>query len=116
MRHSKSFRQLGRKAHHRKALLRNLVTNLIEYEKIRTTLANAKELKRVAEKTITDAKKDDFNTRRKISAVITKKEVIKKLFDTIAKRYADRPGGYTRVIQLGTRRGDAAQMALIELV
>ena len=110
------MRKLGRHPSHRQALMRNLATDLFAHERIRTTEVKAKELQQVAEKLITMAKKGDLHARRQVAAVIADKEVVKKLFTEIATRYTERPGGYTRVMKLGPRRGDAAPMALVELV
>ncbi|MGM0607986.1 MAG: 50S ribosomal protein L17 [Candidatus Muiribacteriota bacterium] len=116
MRHNKGYKELGRNKSHTDALLRNLSTSLFEHGQVKTTLAKAKELKSVAEKMITAAKEDDFNSRRKLAKKIYKKEVLKKLFEEIAPKYKERPGGYTRIYKLGQRRGDNTQMSLIELV
>lgn len=109
-------RKLGRESSHRRAMMRNLATDLFNHEKITTTEMKAKELQMVAEKLVTLAKKGDLSARRRAAAVIDNKDVVKKLFDEIAKRYTDRNGGYTRIMKLGPRRGDAAPMALVELV
>jgi large subunit ribosomal protein L17 len=116
MRHLKAGRILGRDSAHRKALFRNLVTALLQRERIQTTLAKAKELRSKAEKTITLGKKGTLAARRRAFNIVNQKEVLAKLFDTLAERYADRNGGYTRIIKLGPRRGDNAPMAIIELV
>jgi large subunit ribosomal protein L17 len=117
MRHRRDYRQLSRTAEHRKALLRNLVTALFEHERIRTSVAKAKEARRLAERLITFAKRGDLNARRQVERYLYSETVSKKLFDTIAPWYADRPGGYTRIIRLGKRRvGDASEIALLELV
>lgn len=116
MRHLKSGRILGRTPAHRKALFRNLVTALIQREKIRTTLAKAKELRSKAEKTITLGKKGTLHARRQALMVLTEKSALQKLFGPLAERYANRKGGYTRIIKIGNRRGDDAPMAIIELV
>jgi large subunit ribosomal protein L17 len=116
MRHLNQGVKLGRTTSHRKALFRNIVTSLLRYEKIETTLAKAKELRRVAEKMITLGKKGTLSDRRRAAEYVKDKDIIKKLFDSIAKRYAERKGGYTRIYRLGLRRGDAAQLAVIELV
>ena len=112
MPHSK----LGRTSNQRRALLRQLATALLAQEKIETTEAKAQELRSVAEALITLAKQNTLHARRQALAYLTDESVTKKLFDTIAPRYAERPGGFTRVMKLGPRRGDAAPMALIELV
>ena len=109
-------RKLGRKTDHRIAMLRGMVTLLLEKGAIETTLSRAKELRCVADKMITLGKKNTLASRREALAYITKEDVVKKLFDEIAPKYADRVGGYTQVYKLGPRRGDAAEMALIKLV
>jgi len=109
-------RKLGMKSAHRKAMLRNLTTSFLKEEKIETTLARAKELRGVAEKMITLGKKGDLASRRLVLAYIREEDVVTKLFAEIAPRYADRQGGYTRIIKKGYRRGDAAEMVIIELV
>ncbi len=116
MRHLKSGRKLGRSSAHRKALFRNMVTALIRQERIRTTLAKAKELRSHVEKTITLGKKGTLHSRRLALRVVNDKEVFLKLFGPLSERYANRTGGYTRIIRVGNRRGDDAPMALIELV
>src|SRR6476659_5799209 len=116
MRHLKSGRQLSRNSSHRWALMRNLVTALLRNEKIQTTDAKAKELRRWADRVITLGKQGSLHARRQALSIVQDKAVVRKLFDTLAPRFKDRPGGYTRIIKLGIRRGDAAQMSLIELV
>jgi large subunit ribosomal protein L17 len=116
MRHLKSGRQLSRNSSHRWALMRNLITALLREEKIQTTDPKAKELRRWVDRVITLGKRGDLHARRQAAAIIFDKAVVKKLFDTIGPRFKDRPGGFTRIIKLGIRHGDAAQMALIELV
>ncbi|MGP0566859.1 50S ribosomal protein L17 [Nitrospina sp. 32_T5] len=116
MRHLKAGRKLGRTSAHRKALFRNLVTALIVKERIRTTLAKAKELRSHVEKTITLGKKGTLHARRRALRVVHGKEAFVKLFDTLSDRYASRNGGYTRILHVGNRRGDDAPMAIIELV
>ena len=116
MRHLKSGRQLSRNSSHRWALLRNLITALLREEKIQTTGPKAKELRRWVDRVITLGKRGDLHARRQAASIVYDKTVVKKLFDTIGPRFKDRPGGYTRIIKLGIRHGDAAQMALIELV
>ena len=111
-----SVRKLGRKTDHRRAMLRGMVTLLLDKGRIETTLYRAKELKRVTDKMITVGKKNTLAAKRQAFAYITKEEVVKKLFDQIAPSFEDRHGGYTRVLKLGPRRGDAAEMAIIELV
>ena len=110
------YRKLGRPTAHRKAMLRNLVTDLFREGRISTTDCRAKEARREAEKLITLAKRGDLHARRQALAFIFDESVVTKLFDEIAPKYADRNGGYCRVIKLGPRRGDAAEMAIIELV
>ncbi len=109
-------RKLGRETSHRIAMLRTLTTFLLEKGKIETTVTRAKETQAMAEKMITLAKTNTLHTRRQALAYITKEDVVKKLFDEIAPKYADRQGGYTRIIKVGPRRGDAAETAIIELV
>lgn len=109
-------RKLGRPTDHRKAMLRGMVTFLLENGQIETTVTRAKEVRAVAEKMITIAKSDDLHSKRQVMAYVTKESVAKKLFDEIAPKYADRKGGYTRVVRIGPRRGDAAEMAIIQLV
>jgi len=116
MRHLKSGRQLSRNSSHRWALMRNLITALLREEKIQTTDPKAKELRRWVERVITLGKRGDLHARRQVLSIVYDKTVVKKLFDSIGPRFKDRPGGYTRIIKLGMRHGDAAQMALIELV
>jgi len=116
MRHRKSGRKLGRTSEHRKAMLRNMVTSLFEHERIVTTVPKAKEARRVADKMITLAKRGDLHARRQASSYIQSRDVVAKLFDAIRTQYAERPGGYTRIIQTGTRICDAAPMAILELV
>lgn len=109
-------RKLGRPTDHRIAMLRNLVTAVLEHGRIETTATRAKEVRSMADKMITLGKEGSLHARRQALAYITKEDVVKKLFDEIAPKYADRQGGYTRVIKIGPRRGDAAEMAIIELV
>lgn len=116
MRHRKDHRQLSRTASHRKALLRNLVTALFVHERIETTVAKAKETRRVAERLITFAKRNNLHSRRLVARVVHGESVVKKLFDDIAPLYATRPGGYTRILKTRTRLGDAGQMGILELV
>jgi large subunit ribosomal protein L17 len=116
MRHRKSGRKLGRSASHRKALFRNMVTSLLEHERIQTTDAKAKELRGIADKMITLGKRGDLHARRQALSVIRDKDVTAKVFGELADRYRDRPGGYTRVIKVGHRAGDAAPVSIIELV
>lgn len=116
MRHNKAGRKLGRKTEHRKAMLRNMVTSLFEHERIVTTVPKAKEARRIADKMITLAKRGDLHARRQAAAYIQSREVVAKLFNAIGCQFADRQGGYTRIIHTGTRAGDAAPMAILELV
>ncbi len=116
MRHRKSGRKLGRDSAHRKSLYANLTAELIEHGRIRTTLAKAKEVRPVAERMITLGKRGDLHARRQAVAFLRQKPVVQVLFADVAPRYAERPGGYTRIIKLGPRLGDAAEMAYIELV
>ena len=108
-------RKLGRTSDHRKAMLRAMVTFLLENGRIETTVTRAKEVRSMAEKMITIAKTNDLNSKRQVLAYVTKEDVVKKLFDEIAPKYADVNGGYTRIVKIGPRRGDAAEMAVIEL-
>ena len=116
MRHLKTGRKLGRTTAHRKALFRNMVTALIRRERIRTTLAKAKELRSHVEKTITLGKKGTLHAKRLARKTVVEKEAFSKLFGLLSERYAKRSGGYTRIIKIGNRRGDDAPMAFIELV
>jgi len=116
MRHKVAGRKLGRPSGHRKAMYRNLVTDLLNYEKITTTEAKAKEVRSLAEKMITLGKKGGLSSRRRALSFIFVEKVTEKVFDELAPRYAERPGGYTRIIKLGPRLGDGAAMAQIELV
>lgn len=110
------YQRLGLTTGHRKAMLRNLVTSLIKENRIKTTEARAKEVKSIAEKMVTLAKKGDLAARRQALAYIYDEDVVRKLFDTVGPKYADRQGGYTRIIRAGYRRGDAAQMVILEMV
>ena len=116
MRHRKKGRKLQRTASHRRAMLRNLATSLFRHERIETTTAKAKELRPYAERLITLARRGDLHARRLVARKIQDREVLGKLFDEISPRYAERPGGYTRILKLGNRKGDAAEISLIELV
>lgn len=116
MRHGKSGRRLGRTTSHREAMFRNLVTSFLTHEKITTTDAKAKEIRSVAEKMITLGKRGDLHSLRQAASYIREKSVVTKLFSTIAPRFKDRPGGYTRIVKLGVRQGDAAPVSIIELV
>ncbi len=110
------YQKLGVNTGHRKAMLRNLVTSLFRDERINTTEARAKEVKSIAEKLLSTAKKGDLAARRQALAYIYEEDVVRKLFDSIAPKYSERPGGYTRIIKTGHRRGDAASMVILELV
>lgn len=116
MRHGKKFNHLGRKSAHRKAMLTNMANSLIEHKKITTTVAKAKALRKFVEPLITKAKNDTTHSRRVVFSYLQNKETVKELFGEIAVRVADRPGGYTRILKLGNRAGDNAEMAFIELV
>ena len=108
--------RLGHSPHHEKKILANLATSLISEGKVETTLAKAKAVRPLTEKLITRARKGDLHSRRTVLRTIRDNEVVTKLFDEVAPQYADRPGGYTRIVKLGPRRGDGAEMAIIELV
>lgn len=116
MRHRKDHRKLSRTHSHRRAVLRNLVTALFQYERIETTVAKAKETRRVAERMITFGKQGDLAARRHVARFVTRPAAIAKLFDTIAPWYTERHGGYTRIIRIGRRLGDAGETAYLELV
>ena len=116
MRHRKDHRKLSRTHSHRRALLRNLVTSLIAHERIETTLAKAKEARRVGERMITFAKRGDLSARRHVARYVHGEDNVRKLFDTVAPWYETRNGGYTRILKLGRRLGDAGEMALLEFV
>ena len=116
MKHRIGFNRLGRKPSHRKSMLRNMVTSLFLSEHIRTTKAKARSARRMAEKMVTRARVDSVHNRRMIGRDITNKAVLAKLFTDIAPRYRERPGGYTRMLKLGPRYGDAAEMVILELV
>lgn len=109
-------RKLGRATDHRKAMLRAMVTYLLENGKIETTVTRAKEVSAMTEKMITLGKTNDLHSKRQVLAYVTKEDVAKKLFDEISPKYAERNGGYTRIVKIGPRRGDAAEMAIIQLV
>ncbi len=115
MRHRKTGRKLNRTSAHRKALFRNMVTSLIEHEHLRTTDAKAKELRRIADRMVTLGKRGTLHARRQAAAYIRSRAMVKKLFDEVAVRFRERPGGYTRIVKLGHRHGDAAPMSIIEL-
>lgn len=116
MRHNVSGRKLNRTPAHRKMLYRNLVTSLFKHERITTTVPKAKEARKVAEKLITMAKAGDLHSRRQAARKVNEPAVLQRLFEEIGPRYADRPGGYTRIMRLGPRRGDNAELAILELV
>lgn len=115
MRHLKSGRKLNRTGAHRRAMLRNMVTSLFEHEQLRTTDAKAKEVRRVADRMVTLAKRGTLHARRQAAAYIRKNSVVAKLFGEVADRFRTRPGGYTRIVKVGPRHGDAAPMSIIEL-
>ncbi|MCP4003778.1 MAG: 50S ribosomal protein L17 [bacterium] len=116
MRHRKDHRKLNRSPSHRRAMLRNLVTSLLDHEEVRTTTPKAKEVRRLAERMITLGKRGTLHARRQALETLRSKEVAAKVFDGLATRYKDRPGGYTRIMKLGTRPGDNAELSIIELV
>jgi large subunit ribosomal protein L17 len=116
MRHRKSGRKLGRTSSHREAMLRNMVTSLLKYEKITTTDAKAKELRKVAEKMITLGKRGDLHARRQALSFVRDREIVGKLFDELSARYRDWTGGYTRIVKMGNRAGDNAPVSLIEFI
>lgn len=116
MRHRQIGRKLGRRSEHRLALLQNLTAQLLKHERITSTEAKAREVRSIIEKVITKGKRGSLHDRRQTMAFLTDKAAVKKLFDDVAPRYADRPGGYTRLIRLMQRKGDAAPMAMLELV
>jgi large subunit ribosomal protein L17 len=116
MRHGMSGRKLNRTSSHRKAMFSNMVSSLLEHEQITTTLPKAKELRRIADKMITLGKRGDLHARRQALSVIKDTEIVRKLFSSLADRYKERSGGYTRVLKAGNRYGDCAPMAVLELV
>ena len=116
MRHNKSGRSLGRKPDHRQHMMRNMVTSFLQNERITTTVTRAKELRKLAERMITLGKRGDLHSRRQAMRTIRDPKVVARLFEMIAPRYAERPGGYTRILRLDNRTGDNAPMAIIELV
>ena len=116
MRHRHGYNKLGRNPSHRRMTLRNMVTNLLEHGRIETTLPKAKAIRPLAEKMITLAKRDTLHTRRQAAAYLTRPLVLKKLFADIGPKFADRPGGYTRIVRLGFRQGDGGQIAQIHLI
>lgn len=116
MRHRVHFRKLGRTSAHRKALFRNQLSSLFVHERIITTLPKAKELRPLAERMVTLARSNSLPARRRALAVVPDKDVVRRLFDDIAPRFSDRPGGYTRILRLGRRHGDGAELAILEFV
>ena len=116
MRHRVHGRKLGRTTSHRTAMMRNQLTSLLTHERITTTLAKAKELRPMAERAVTLARTGTLANRRRVLEMVSDKEVVARLFDTIAPRFSDRPGGYTRILRLGRRRGDNAEIAIIEFI
>jgi large subunit ribosomal protein L17 len=116
MRHNVKGRKLGRTTAHRKAMFRNQLASLVEYERIRTTLPKAKELRPIAENVVTQGKKDTLHARRQVNRWLPRRDLVKKVFDEIAPRFGERPGGYLRIVKLGPRQGDGAEMALVEFV
>jgi len=116
MRHAIRNRKLGRTSAHRQALFRNQVASLIEHGRIKTTLHKAKEVRRVVEKVVTRSRQDTVHARRMVRRWVPSRDLVKKLFDEIGPRFTDRPGGYTRILKLGPRTGDAAEMAILEFV
>ena len=116
MRHGKKGRKLGRTSAHRMALFRNQVSSLMEHGRIVTTLPKAKELRRIAERVVTRGKQDTVHARRWVRRWIADRDLVKKVFDDISPRFEERPGGYTRIVKLGPRQGDGAEMAVLEFV
>lgn len=116
MRHGVGYKKLGRTTAHRRAMFRNMLASLVEHGRIRTTLAKAKALRPVAEKVITRSREDSVHARQRVRRWLPNRDHVKKLFDEIGPRFADRPGGYLRITKLGPRRGDAAELAVIEFV
>ena len=116
MRHRNAHRKLSRNTSHRRALLRNLVTDLLEHGRLMTTLPKAKEIRPLAEKMITLGKRDNLHARRQVQSYLMRDSIAKTVFDTIAPKFADRNGGYSRIIKLGNRKGDGADLAIIELL
>ncbi len=116
MRHGVGYKKLGRTTAHRRAMFRNMLASLVVHGRIQTTLAKAKALRPVAEKLVTRSREDSVHARRLVRRWLPNRDHVKKLFDEIAPRYADRPGGYLRITKLGPRRGDAAELAVIEFV
>ena len=116
MRHAVHGRKLGRTSAHRRAMFRNQLAALVEHERIITTLEKAKEIRPIFEKTITQGKRGTLHARRRVRRWLSNRQLVKKLFDDIAPRFEDRPGGYSRITKLGPRKGDGAEMAVLELV
>ena len=116
MRHRVKGRKLGRSPSHRKAMFRNQLASLVREERIKTTLPRAKELRPIAEKVVTQGKRDTLHARRLVNRWLPERDLVKKVFDDIAPRFQERPGGYTRIIKLGPRLGDGAEMAVLEFV
>jgi len=116
MRHAVHGRKLGRTSAHRRALFRNQLASLVEHERIITTLEKAKEMRPIFEKAITQGKRGTLHARRRVRRFLSDRHLVKKLFDDIAPRFADREGGYTRITKLGPRKGDGAEMAVLELL
>src|SRR5206468_6337905 len=116
MRHRNAHRKLSRNTSHRRALLRNLVTDFLDHGRLMTTLPKAKEVRPLAEKMITLGKRDSLHARRQVQSYLLREAIVGKLFDTIAPRFAGRNGGYSRIIKLGNRKGDGADLAIIELI
>ena len=116
MRHRNAHRKLSRNTSHRRAMLRNMVTDLLDHGRLMTTLPKAKEVRPLAEKMITLGKRDSLHARRLVQSYVMKEAIAKKVFDTIAPKFADRKGGYSRIIKLGNRKGDGADLAIIELL
>src|SRR6185295_11690718 len=116
MRHRNANRKLSRNSSHRRAMLRNMVTDLLDHGRLMTTLPKAKEVRPLAEKMITLGKRDSLHARRQVQSYLLKEAIAKKVFDTIAPKFADRKGGYSRIIKLGNRKGDGADIAIIELL
>lgn len=116
MRHNVAGRKLGRTSAHRKAMFRNQLASLVEHERIQTTLAKAKDLRPIAERLVTRSRQDTVHARRLVGRWLLDRSHIKKLFDEIGPRFAERPGGYLRIVKLGPRQGDAAEMAILEFV
>jgi large subunit ribosomal protein L17 len=116
MRHRNAHRKLSRNSSHRRAMLRNLVTDFLEHGRLMTTLPKAKELRPLAEKMITLGKRDTLHARRQVQAYVMREAIAKHVFETVAPKFADRNGGYSRIIKLGNRKGDGADLAIIELL